>query len=57
MEGVNTDYKMDKVLKMFYMFYGLPSQPLARIDKFKMPVVNLNLKRSYKDLLKLRFAD
>jgi len=42
---------------MFYMFYNLPSQSIARIDKFAMPVVSLDMARSYKDLIGLYFAD
>ena len=39
------------------MFYDLPSQKIKRYDEFSMPVVNMDLTRSYKDLLDLWFAD
>lgn len=44
-------------MKMFDMLYNLPSQRLATIDQFRMPVVNLEMNRSYKDLLGLKFSD
>lgn len=44
-------------MKMFDMLYNLPSQSLAVIDQFRMPVVNLEMNRSYQDLLGLKFAD
>lgn len=42
---------------MFNLFYNLPSLKLASIDKFIMPVINLDMKRSYKELIGLKFAD
>lgn len=49
--------KIEKVLGLFNMFYNLPSQRINSWDKFRMPVVDLDLKRSYQEMLQLRFAD
>lgn len=49
--------KLDKFMQMFNMFYKLESQNLSRVDKFIMPVVDLDYTRSYKDLLDIKFAN
>lgn len=51
------DVKIQKVLQMFNLFYELPSKTLNSWDQFRMPVIDLDLTRSYKDLLDLRFAN
>lgn len=56
MTGVNS-YGIDKLLRMFNMLYNLPSNRLAVIDQFKMPLVDLDMTRSYKDLLDLVFTN
>lgn len=42
---------------MFNLFYNMPSQKINRWDYFTMPIVNLELKRSYKEMLDLRFLN
>lgn len=54
--GVNS-FGIDKLLRLFYMLYRLPNNRLARVDQFKMPVVNLDMTRLYKDLLDLKFKN
>lgn len=49
--------KIDKFMQMFNMYYKLESQPVSMIDKFIMPVVDLDYTRSYKDLLEIKFAN
>lgn len=49
--------KFDKFMQIFDMFYKLESKPLARVDKFIMPVIDLDYTRSYKDLLDIKFAN
>ena len=48
---------MDKFMQIFDMFYKLESQRLAKVDKFIMPVIDLDYSRSYKDLLEVQFAN
>lgn len=41
----NTDFnnmKLDKFMKIFNMFYQMPSKSLAKMDKFIMPVIDLD---------------
>lgn len=42
---------------MIEFYNSMPSLPLARIDKFMMPVVNIEYDRTYKELIKMRFAN
>ena len=49
--------KLDKFMQMFNMFYRLESKPLSRVDKFIMPVIDLDYTRSYKDLLEIQFTN
>lgn len=51
------DMKLDKFMQMFNMFYRLESHHLSRVDKFIMPVVDLDYTRSYKNLLEIQFAN
>lgn len=44
-------------MQIFDMFYKLESQRLAKVDKFIMPVIDLDYSRSYKDLLEAQFAN
>lgn len=39
------------------MFVSLPNKRISSWDEFKMPVVNLDLKRSYKELANLKFTN
>ena len=42
---------------MFEFFYNMPSEKINGWDYFMMPVVNLDLKRSYKEMLYLKFSN
>ncbi len=53
---INT-MKIDKVIQAFDMFYNLPNLKFSRIDKFAMPVVDLDYTRSYKELIGLNLAN
>lgn len=52
-----SNIKIQKVIQIFNMFYSLPSKKINNWDEFSMPVVDLDLKRTYSELLKLKFAD
>ncbi len=42
---------------MIEFYNSMPSLPLARIDKFSMPVIDIEYDRTYSDMLKMRFAN
>ncbi len=44
-------------MQMFNMFANFPSKKLSVIDKFRMPVIDLDYTRSYKEMLNLKFAN
>ena len=42
---------------MIDFYNSMPNTPMARIDKFTMPVIDLEYDRTYQEMLKMHFAN
>ena len=42
---------------MIEFYNSMPSLPLARIDKFSMPVIDVEYDRTYKEMINMYFAN
>lgn len=49
--------KFNKILSSIELFSQMPSIKISKIDKFQMPVIDVDYSRRYSDLAKLRFSN